>query len=61
MTKFSVYTFNHSYAQDLTLISKGGCTYSPPPVSYDSQLLNLMVYQPIDNTYHLEQILKKIF
>ena len=31
MTKFSVYAFNHSYAPDLTLISKDGCTHSPPP------------------------------
>ena len=28
-------------------------------VSYDSQLLNLTVYHPIDHTYHLEQIFKK--
>ena len=40
MTKFSVYDLNHSYAPDLTLISK----------------LNLTVYQPTDHTYHLEQI-----
>ena len=56
MTKFSVYTFNHSYAPNLTLISKDGCTHSPHHVSYDSQLLNLTVYQPTDHTYNLEQI-----
>ena len=58
----SVYTFNHSYAPDLTLISKDGCTHSPPPhISYDSQLLNLTVYQPTDHTYHLEQTFFLIF
>ena len=31
MTKFSVYTFNHSYAPDLILISKDGRTHSPSP------------------------------
>ena len=61
MTKFTVNTFNHSYAPDRTLISKDGCTHSPPHVSYDSQLLNLTVYQPTDHTYHLEQIFLKFF
>ena len=56
MMKFSVYAFNHSYAPNLTLISKDGCKHSHPQVSYDSQLLNLTVYQPTDHTYHLEQI-----
>ena len=59
MTKFSVYTFSHSYAPNLTLISKDGCTHSLPQVSYDSQLLNLTLYQPTAHTYHLEQIKKK--
>ena len=52
----SVYAFNPSYAPDLTLISKDGCTLSPPQVSYDFQLLNLTVYQPTDHTYHLEVV-----
>ena len=59
MTKFSVYVFNHSYAPDWTFISKDGCTHSPTPhhhVSYDSQLLNLTVYQLSNHTYDFEQI-----